>query len=148
VVECLALLRGGNVPESFIVTYALPIELRLAVRDGCDSTRARELLDQLLSRARDAGVLDDANLAVYVRQCEAFVVELEQARAQARTPLLVGGFAVSELLPQLRLALLDMLPILLPLEYVRLAGVAGWVDAMRLGTDGLPVPDWRDETGV
>lgn len=63
-------------------------------------------------------------------------------------PLIFRGFSPGGLKPQLRLALLAHLQQHDPAAYAELVRHKALHDAMLEGTQGQPVPDWRDETPV
>ncbi|MCZ7608323.1 MAG: hypothetical protein M5U25_20230 [Planctomycetota bacterium] len=60
-------------------------------------------------------------------------------------PLLFRGHLPEELSPAQRLALLDRMQKTEPDDWQRLQANPALHAAMRQGTDGLPVPDWRAE---
>ncbi|MCB9932345.1 MAG: tetratricopeptide repeat protein [Planctomycetes bacterium] len=120
--------------------YATMLEVRVAVermRQG--SHEAARTADDLLRRMRDCVEEgQDSILAQTVAKAEALREE-----ALKPQPLLFRGHLVSELPAPLRLALLDRMRKTEPEEWRQLQANPALHDAMRAGTEDLPVPDWQ-----
>lgn len=147
-----ALVRSAayelQLPGARAELHALVVRLGLEFWGLSDEALAREQLQWRQAEARQSGLDSDASAQKTLNGCEEIVLELEAAEKQQRTPLLFRGFLPRSLKPQLRLALLAHMQQHDPAAYAEMVRHKALHDAMLEGTQGQPVPDWRDETPV
>ena len=122
--------------------YVSPLEVRLCVARMLNGSaeagrEARDVLE-FIERTADAGAAAEGSMLEKAID----TVEALLAEAQKPEPQVFNGHMVTELEPPLRLALLDRAEQVEPTSWGWLAERPWLLQAMREGTDGLPMPDW------
>ncbi len=142
------LLEAHDAPPSVWFGGCAAILFQAGLQSNGTAQHAFAQLQQLRSEAERMGLGSDVSAQNTLAACEEIAHELERAAQQGRKPLLFRGFQPGKLTPQLRLALLDHMRECDPQAHAALTADTALHRAMLEGTDGIPVPDWRDELPV
>lgn len=141
----------AGLPLAHVFLRVLRPQVALCLAEAGEFTRA--MAPPLVARMRE--VLAGGELSQYparrriLERAEAALDELDRARAEGRPPRLFRGVMPETLPPLLRLALLESLKELQPEQHRRMqAENPALLKAMRQGTEGLAVPDWRSSAAL